>query len=563
MTLAKEIEKYISQCKTGKNKVSKTTMLTIDRFLEDVDKASQNKKSFPYILDYSKAETVIEFAQSMVQSKGEFRGRALELAPWQKFIYLNLYGWVYRDNPERRRFQKTYIQVARKNGKTTMVVPILLWDLLTEGGAEIYCCATTLNQSKISFDIAKSMVRNVPELATLIKPYRESLTYKGGKIVPVSSEAGLQDGYNPSIALIDEYHAHRTDELLSVMRTGMGSRLNPLLLIITTAGFNRASPCYSEYERSIKILNDTFQDDNCFIMIFEPDKDDKWDSLDAISKSNPNLGITIKKDYLWGQIKDAKQKPSIETDIKTKNLDIWCDAKEAWIPFSIWGKAKVKYTRDTSSLPSVLAMDLSKRNDFTVLTLYSFDAEVNKYIARHWYYIPEDMIDAKMKSDNIMVRKWIEDEYITAIPGSTIDYSYIAKQINILYQEYPNLVGLVYDPNLSVDVISQVASELLTIPMNQGYWLDEPIAEWEKAIYEERIIDNNPVMDWMLSCSTLEHNSNGKRRVVKPDSHRESKRIDSVITSIMGYAQLQSSILHKPVEVDQQSIDLILGYQWG
>lgn len=534
--LEKEIDVYIK----SSSKECLAVRNAIKRFQDDI-KRSKEDETFPFVLDYSKAEKVIRFAECLKQSKAPYAGMPLKLQSWQKFIYVNLYSWIHKDNPKRKRFRKSYIQVSRKNGKTTLAVPLLLWDLLTIGGAEVYTTATTKEQAKIAFSETKKMVSKNKELKALIGTYRESLIYKDSKIMALSSETESFDGYNPSFALIDEYHASRTDEMISVLQTGQATRENPMLFIITTAGTNLNSPCHLEYKKAKQILNGSIQDETYFTMIFELDDTDKWDDETKYYKANPSINhITTMKEYLKNSLKEVKQKPSLEASYKTKNLNFWVESSmKQWIKSEYWNKAMKPFNEnDLLEKDCVAGIDLSKINDFSAFTL-CFNIN-GKYIYKHKFYIPENQIEDKMKSDNVMIRKWIEQGYITATPGNTIDYEYILNDIQEAMEKY-NVQGIGYDAYNSNNLINkELEATGLLVPISQSLQsLSEPSKKYEKAILDEAVIDANPVMAWMISCAEIRPDVNGNFKPLKPDSRKSSNRIDGVVSSIMALMMFQ------------------------
>lgn len=526
---------YTANVLSGKLLACRAVKGAVQRHAADLEKSK--KKNFPYCFDDERARLAIDFFYELRHSKGKWAGQKFVPEPWQQFIIANLYGWRIKASG-LRRFRKAYIQVSRKNGKTFLGAGIELYDLITEPGAEVYSAATTRDQAKISFNDAKRMVQKSPELQEYIKSFRDTLVCGDGVCKALSADDNTLDGLNPSCALVDEYHAHKTDDIVGVIQTGMGSREQPLLFIITTAGFNTASVCHEEYEIAKHIIagDNGYENDEYFAMIFELDKGDDWKNPRVWGKANPNLGVSVSMDYMESQLKEARQKTSKESEFKTKNLNYWVSSKEGWISFDKWKRVHAPF--DESQLAGLQcfgAIDLSKVLDFTALTWYFWIEDLGKYYAKHRFYIPEEQIEIKLKTDSPQIRKWIDRGYITAIPGETIDYEFMRKDIYSDAQEY-EVQEIAFDPYLSKTLITELKDEFLLVEMQQQIKkLSEPSKNWEKMVTDGQLIDNNPVMEWMVGCAEIYTDANGNIKVQKPKASRESKRIDGVITSIMAY----------------------------
>lgn len=532
---------YINDITTGKIPACKMVKLAVKRHIADI-KASE-AGNFPYIFDHKKAQTAILFFSQLVHTKGKLAGTKLKPEPWQQFIISNLYGWRRRDNG-KRRFRRAYIQVARKNGKSFLASGVSLYDLMTEPGAEVYSAATKKDQARIVFDDAKKTVQYSPDLKKYIKPLAHSLTCRDGSMKPLASDSNTLDGLNPSCAIIDEYHAHKTTELLDVIDTGMRARQQPLMFIITTAGNNRNAPCFEEYEKCKKMLSGAsgYKNDEYFSIIYELDKGDDWKNEKNWYKANPNLGVSVEMDAMRSAYKEATLSASAETSFRTKNLNEWLNVAEVWINDRRWANCLKRFNeKNLEKIRCWGGIDLSKRLDFTVLTWY-FALPNGKRYAKHHFYIPEGQIDIKMKQDSYRIRQWIKQGYIKATPGDTQDFNYMLNDIREDAKLY-DIQDIAYDRNLAEYLIQDLSSEFDCVEFSQSIiGMSEPSKAWEQAISEGKIIDNNPVMAWMVSCTTVKPDANGNIKPIKPDTNKTSKRIDGVITSIMANNRLEVTL---------------------
>jgi phage terminase large subunit-like protein len=246
-------EQYAKDVVSGKIPACKWVIAACKRHQADLALAATQKNPAIWF-DYEEASFVIEFIGLLPQSKGEWAGRPLELQPWQQFIVASIFGWKRADGT--RRFRTVYIEVPRKNGKSTLLAAIALYLLVADGepGAEIYSAATKKDQARIIFSEAERMVRQSPSLRKHITSFRDNLHIAGSasKFQPLATDEDSLDGLNIHGAIIDELHAHKTRGVWDVLETGTGSRRQPLLIAITTAGNNQNGICYEQHEFSIK-----------------------------------------------------------------------------------------------------------------------------------------------------------------------------------------------------------------------------------------------------------------------------------------------------------------------
>lgn len=532
---------YINDVSSGKIPACKKVKQAVQRHVNDIKKSEAG--TFPFYFDHKKAQQAILFFSQLVHTKGKLAGQKLKTEPWQQFIIAEIYGWRRRDN-NKRRFRRAYIQVARKNGKSFLASGVALYDLLTEPGAEVVSAATKKDQAKIVFDDAKKTVQYSPDLKKYIKPLAHSLTCGDGSMKPLASDSNTLDGLNPSCAIIDEYHAHKTDELLAVIETGMRARSQPLMFIITTAGNDKNVPCFEEYEKVGKLLSGAkgYENEEYFCIVYELEKGDDWKNEKNWYKANPNLGVSVEIDSMRFAFKNALQKTTDEAAFRTKNLNEWLNVAEVWINDRQWSKCLKRFSeKNLSGLRCWGGIDLSKRLDFTVLTWY-FALPNGKRYAKHYFFIPEGQIDAKMRQDSYLIRQWIKQGYITATPGETQDFSYMLNIIREDSKKY-EIQEIAYDRNLAEYLIQDLEAEFTCVEFSQSITgMSEPSKAWEQAITEGKIIDNNPVMAWMVSCATVKPDINGNIKPIKPDVNKTSKRIDSVITSIMANNRLEVTL---------------------
>jgi phage terminase large subunit-like protein len=250
------------------------------------------------------------------------------------FIIANLYGWYHKDGT--RRFQTAYVEVARKNGKTALVAALALYHLIADGedGGEILFSANSLDQAKIAFDMVKGFAIGYDPDENKVRHRYKDLFYDetSSFIKVVAADSTKLYGYNCSLGVVDEYHSAPDSKVRDVLRSSMGMRKNPMLITITTAGFDKNLPCYELRQVCADILSGNKIDDSFFGVIYSLDEKDDWKLPENWIKANPNLNVTVNQGFIEKQVQQALNSPTDEVGVKTKNLNIWCDSAVTRIP---------------------------------------------------------------------------------------------------------------------------------------------------------------------------------------------------------------------------------------
>lgn len=552
LTGVQRLYKYCEDVEQKRIVTNKYVQLAVKRFRNDIKKSK--KKDFEYTFDEDTANRFCQFCEMLKMYKDNFAGQPLILEPWQCFIFCNIYGWVRKDNPKVRRFRKAFIFVARKNGKSTMLSASLLWDILSTNGAEGYCVATKREQARIVFDSVKEMVKQNKILQNQLKVFNSTNRIinerKAGKIEALCSEANTLDGLNPSCVVIDELSAQRDMSLIKVIQSGQSSRPSPLLLEITSGSDDLTSAGKQEFDRSKQILENVFEDDSFFCILYTLDEKDDWKNEKNWIKANPNIGVSVNLDFLRKTCLEAQQQPSLESEFRTKNCGQWITNSKAWISAKTWSQCienTKKYEFDKSkSYFAVLAVDLSKRVDLTALTLCCW--QEGKFFLKHFLYFPSDSMRERIKSENELWQKWVDDGYITATHGEVVDYDYLHRDIKKLAEEY-TISELLYDPYNSTSLINELQEDFNMVEVAQNLKNLSPMSKsFEEQVRNGNIIDDNPVMKWMISNAQIYQDANGNIKVQKIDERKNNLRIDAVITSIMAVGRIKQLLDNKEIE---------------
>lgn len=537
-------QSYIKDVTSGKIPASKWVKLAVKRHVDDLKSGSKRGLTF----DPAAADKAIAFFSLLKHYKGKYKGQPFHLLPWQAFFIAMLFGWKKADGT--RRFNYSYLKVSRKNGKTTLASGICLYGLIADGesGAEIYTSATTRDQASICFKDATEIINADSNLKSIVEVWKNSLVCGSSSLKPVSSEAGNLDGLNPHIALVDEYHAHKTDEVFNVMKSGMGSRTQPIHLTITTAGFNKTSPCFT-YEKTCKeILQGIKTDDAQLVLIYDLDEEDDYLNEKVWIKANPSLGSTPSVEFLRREVQQAKNNPSQLVNLLTKNFNQWTDSSSTWIEFEKWKVNTIPADIDDeflATLPCYGALDLSSTRDITSYTKTWVGDGV--LYCKNSYYLPEDTLQARVKKDRVRYDLWAEEGWIKTTPGNTIDYSYIKNDILEDMERY-ELEGIAFDRwNSDQLVIWLTGEEVKMYPHGQGFVsMSAPSKKFETMVYQSQIQhDGNPVTAWMLGNIELSTDPSGN---IKPDKKRSPEKIDGIVSIIMSIGLIMSTDLDLATE---------------
>jgi len=480
------------------------------------------------------------------------QGKPFKLEAFQAFTTAVIFGWQKRHLDTGRwvrKYNTIYKGVPRKNGKTAWVTGYAPYCMLVEApdSAQIYSAATKLAQARIAFEMGSSILKKYKRDHVRLRSrkvldiLKNNVTYFPNEVTfePLPADSDSLDGLGPYLGIIDEFHAHPDDRLIKVIETGMGKWEEPLLLIITTAGFNIYWPCYRYRKRNIDILKGLVEDESSFSMIYTPDVDDSWEDEKVWEKVNPNIGVTVFRDYLQTQYKKAKSEGSTaEVQFKTKNCNMWIPAGSIWLSDEKWMASGSVWDEDMLlGRDCWIGMDLSDYIDLTALAYVFPPTESDpKYRVRWRIFCPEDGIEKRSRSDKVPYQEWVDGGYLVATPGKKIDYGYIVKDIRESKAKY-NIRHLEYDVSLSFDIMKQIEPLLgsrrcSTIPQTAKY-MNMPIRWIEAMIVDEKLDHGrHPVARWCCSnVVTAMHDDK-----VKFDKKKTVERIDAMDALAMAVA---------------------------
>ncbi|AGA66076.1 putative phage terminase large subunit [Brachyspira pilosicoli P43/6/78] len=561
-------EEYINKVINKELPVCQAAFLAVKRHLDDIEKSKNN--DYPFYFDENEAKRPITFIQSLVHTKGEWANHNIILESWEQFIIASIFGWRRKEN-KLRRYKKAYVQVSRKNGKTTFASGIgnycFFCDSPAEAGVEIYYIATKKDQAKIAWSESERQIRKAKALNKEAITYKQTSTITkkkdtASKSKPLGQDSNTEDGLNPHLVIVDEYHAHPDNELLNVLESGMGARRQPLTFIITTAGFDKTSVCFSEYEYAKQILQGSLNNDEYFCIIYEPDNiKDIWIFMseykeklnnnqntqeqeelinNIIFQANPNINISVKDSYLKSRLFEGLDKPVQRTDILTKNLNVWTQASEVWISSDRWLKSYLHQNININELKgkrACIGLDLATTRDIAAYVLCFDTIDNDPYILLPRFFMPKENIRQRSKEDRVPYELWASQGLITLTNGDIIDFDIIESSILQDAKDF-EIIEIAYDPWKAIEIITHLENEGFKMQqVRQSFavgGLSEGTSLFEKTIDERKLLHgNNPVLNWMISCCEVKTDGRDNYLPVKPDRRRSYKRIDGVVASIM------------------------------
>lgn len=537
---------YAREVVDGDIVACKWVRLACKRQLDDLERwgaytaeGKDRRKGGAYYFDEYEASRICGFIEQLPHVKGKWarERRKIKLEPWQCFRLTTIYGWLRTDNG-KRRFRTAYTEVARKNAKTTVLAGELLHALTNddEPGAEVVAAAVDREQASIVWGIAKQMVEKSPELREYsgVEAMAHSIVVRdtGSSFKPLSRDSGSHDGLNIHFAGVDELHAHKTRDMWEVLNTATGSREQPLLNTITTAGSDRSGICYETRGYVLKILEGAVEDETFFGIVYTIDEGDEWEDPACWIKANPNLGVSVFLDDLERKAEQAKATPAQVAGLLTKHFNVWVNADAALFDIIAWER---KCTDESISIeqfrgcPCWIGVDLASKQDLNaVVALFLREG---KYYVFPNFWLPEDAVES---SANAQYSGWAREELIETTQGNIVDLDTIETRIAELGKVY-GPTSIPYDPTQATQLAVHLGEGGVGLPMVECFQsvrtLSEPTKELAALIASGGIVhDGNPCMAWQISNVVGHYDA---KENVYPRKQYPENKIDGPVALIM------------------------------
>lgn len=492
-----------------------------------------------YRFDASTADRAVRFFERQLRYvEGERAGQPFRLEPWQAKIVRELFGWLRPDG--KRRYRTAYIEIPRKNGKSTLCAGLALYLLLCDREArpQVYSAAGDRGQARIVFNAARAMVaanRKLEEVAEL-RQYEIRGLKNGGWYEALSAEAYTKHGLSAHGIIFDELHVQPNRDLWDVLTTSTGARSQPLTIAITTAGHDRSSICWELHQHAKAVIDDPESDPTFFGVIYGAEPEEDWTNPDIWRKANPNIGISVRMDYLQEACARARDNPEAENTFRNLHLNQWTQQAVRWIPMHLWDQCKREINVDELRGKRCYAgLDLASTRDTNALSLV-FPLEGGAYAVLPFFWVPESSQSERTHQDRRQVLNWAAKGLITKTSGNVTDYEAIADEIIDLKTMF-DIQMLAYDP-------WGPAAAFIQILQAKGFPFDllsefrqtitnfaAPSKEFHRLISSGRLHhDGNPVLRWMAENVSARRDSSGN---IRPDKEASADKIDGVVATIM------------------------------
>ncbi|WED56174.1 terminase large subunit [Exiguobacterium profundum] len=538
------ILEYADKLKSGKEITSKRVKKIYLKLAEEIRNPDPNSE---WIYDESRADKPIEFIEQFCKhSKGEWMGRDVELDLFQKAFIAALFGFVHKLTGVRR-FKETFFLVARKNGKSTLLSGIMLYMQIAdgEGGAQVVSAATKRDQAAIVFNECVNMVRQSPYLSKHLKKRKSDIYFPltFSTMNPLSSDSNTLDGLNLHLAVIDELHAIKDRNLYEVLKQGMSARNQPLLVMITTAGTVRESIYDDMYEYAAKVADGVIKDERFLPVLYELDDKKEWSDWKCWKKANPGLGTIKKVEFMSEQVERAKNNPKDLPGILTKDFNVRETVAGAWLAYDEVNNETTFDLEDVRGSYAIGGADLSSTTDLTCATLILMKpGNDTKYVIQQ-YFLPEEGLEKRIIDDKIPYDKWRDRGLLTVTEGARVDYTQVTQWFIKMINEYdirPLYVG--FDSwNAQYWTLEMKDIGFDMVEVRQGYkTLSTPMKELESEFRMNQVIyNNNPILKWCLTNTSVKTDENGNIRPVKGVSQRQ--RIDGMVSLLIAYVVLHQN----------------------
>lgn len=519
-------EKYIKDVQSGKIITCKYVKEVVNRFVE-----FRNRDDIYF--DQKCVDAFIDFVAQMKHWVGPAAGKNFVLLPWQEFFFAVILGLKWKDTG-LRVVRETYLQLARKQGKSSIISVLALYHLIADGEAApfVACLASTREQSRLIFEMCQNYAKSLDPKGEYIKYYRNymKMPANNGEVKIFSSDASKLDGLNVSLGIIDEMAVQPDNQLYSKIKTSMGFRSQPLMVLITTPQGDLNSPAYTIFQTSIEILSKVKEDDTFwpFIYTLDAEEQDQWDNEDLWIKSNPSLGETVKLEFLRSECLAAKNDSTKQVAFKTLNAGIWCQSHTVWIEQPIVASCMQRVNvEDFAGWPCVIGLDLGSVSDFCSMTAMWVQEE--KYYFKSWTFLPAASLPEH--KNKILYERFIQEGSMIVTPGNCADYDFICAKIGEISQVCPIDKIATDSWNATSTMITLGNMGFTVVPFSQSVGhFNSPTKSLERLIREGKaVIDKSQNVLWQFGNveMKIDHNMN-----MKPDKSNYMKKIDSTISMI-------------------------------
>jgi len=522
-----------------------------------------------YEFDAEAGAKVIDFfQQKLAHVKGEKTGTAFILEDWEKAIIANLFGWKHKETG-LRRYREAFIEVARKNGKTPLAAGIIAYLLFEddEPGAEIYGAASEYKQASLVFSWVlgyRNQEESLSEQSKVFKGQAKSIeigepgTLKYSTYRVISSDSFSAHGFNTHGAVVDELHTQPNRDLVDALLTSVGARRQPLIVYITTSDFEREGSICNEKEDYAKKVRDEKSEVNdlSFLpVIYEASIEDDWTSPEVWKKANPNLCVSVSREFLERECKRAQETPTYENTFKRLHLNIRTQQDVRWIPMELWDTCDAAVSEEEfEGLSCFCGLDMSTTRDITAFVVVA--KHDNKVKVLPYFWIPEENAIKRERRDKVPYLTWARQGHIRLTKGNSVDHDTVQADIEKIAEKI-KIKEMAFDRFNATQITQHFADEGIdVIPFVQGpRSMSAPSKELERLLLRGELAHGgHPVLRWMASNVSVEIDSNEN---IKPSKKKSTERIDGITALVMAIGRMVTSPEDKPSVYETRGVLIV------
>lgn len=500
------------------------------------------KTSSAPTVDLKKQQLVYGFFEKILRhSKGQKAGEPFLLLEWQKRVLGDIFGTVNADGS--RRYRVSYIELPKKAGKSTTLAGVALYGLVcdNEPGAEIYGAASDREQAGIIYREAASMVRASPSLSKRLEVIDSRKTIVDRQTNSfyrvLSADAFRAEGLNIHMLLFDELHAQRDRRLWDALRYGGAARRQPLILSITTAGYDRRSICWEQHSYAEKCIADPAYDPTFYGCIYAapPDcaTDGSWKDPKVWRKANPSLGETITEESFAADAREAEQSPTKLNSFLRYRLNVWTTQDTRWIAPAAWARC-ANPLRDFGDRPVYAGLDLASTYDLSALVLVCPDPEDNTLDVLPFFWIPEANAVERAQRDKVDYLGWIRDGHIRVTDGNVTDYTRLHADIKAICDRYrvrQLAVDMKFNAQMLANLLQGDGLDVRGYPQG-GPGMSAPAKTLENLVLNGMVRHGgHPVLTWCAGNVAVHEDRHGN---IYPSKTASTERIDGIVALCQG-----------------------------
>jgi phage terminase large subunit-like protein len=469
------------------------------------------------------------FHKHLTHAKGELGGKPFLLEPWQQDYVRKLFA----TEGDVRKVRTSLLAIPRKNGKSSLCAGIALKLLMeNEPGCEVYSCAASRDQARLVFDMARVYVEQSPVLRQHLKVYRNAIVRESthGTYKALSAEAGIQHGISAHGVIFDELHVSNR-EMWEVMLSSQGARRQPLTVALTTAGYDRKSVCWEVWKYAEAVATGAVKDESFLPAIYAAPIEADWKSEKTWEQANPNLGVSVRLDFLRSECARAVEMPTYENTFRQLYLNQWTQQDKRWLRMDHWAQGNVPCPVDLSGRECWAGLDLATTYDTTALVLL-FPLEDGTYWVQPHFWIPSENMQARVRRDKVPYDMWHKQGNLHVTDGNVTDYDRVRSDINALATKY-QLRGVAIDRWNATQLATQLQGDgRNVIGFGQGYGsMSAPAKRTEALCVAGKLLHGgHPVLTWQAGNVAIQSDYAGN---IKPSKAKSTERIDGIVSLVM------------------------------